>query len=715
MKLIEFPLNYLKFIIQRNTRTAMDIKNQVRFFRIFFRVLQAVIMTTSSVAFSSVPFIQADLRADVNRDGEIYTGHDHIGRDDKQAQSYWTLQRGAIVLPNLDDDGNRCDETATIQELSVTACNDSKDTVINGKEDFLDLAPIRLMPWREAPNNATAVIRIKTEAKNKARLFIQKDKKWRLLPSNNRLTAQDLREGVNLRLEALDVVRDKRLWDGRIDVIATVKAGSAQSIDRVQFHVAPLILQTDLMRLKKLYLPGMPWGQDEPLPLRQALASSTLLHTESLKANDTVFGYLSILDAAQPTGNLMSQSLVPESLGLLGSAFQAFRDDFAWGLKRAQPSGRINDLSTFEDPWAQDIFEMAYASMPKPSGKAQIISIALRSAQPQRSSALLPLSEVLGRNVGIVEQWTSDSEFLPENGDYSLNSTGNFGTIPPYSHRGNQYPFGRILYGAGKAWMATGGGIIDTVAPETLELVDRFPDASFVRMLVDQNMQRPVVIDTTWLAVGHIDEIVAFVPADNRRGWKVVVADPKTAWKLLSSLVDKGYGDTKFLSGLERWASGIDPDQLNRTVKNVVNDARLKKAQIAAQIKIAGVINALKGEIGITDADIIRVPVLFEPTYFNNQSYVALTPNAANLVVLSKNTVAVAKQHGPLVKGIDIFNEAVKDAFESADLTVAWVEDYIQAHGGSGEIHCQSNFLRDPGKSARWWDWGHRPLKHSIE
>jgi protein-arginine deiminase len=549
-------------------------------------------------------------------------------------------------------------------------------------------------------------------------LFVQKAGRWVMLRANQPLTARELRAGLNLRLEALDIVRDKRHWDGNIDVIAKVTNGKKTVVDRVRFHVAPLIVQSDLMRVQQLYLPGMPWGQDDPSGITGVAGNAALSPIISRPSAKPVFGYLSILDAANPGAGILGQSSVAsaEKLGLLGSAFKAFHDDFVTAGSALRPPARIIDLSTFEDPWVQDMYEMAFAAMPKPEGKVQIMHIALRSPQPQRWTAQLPLVELLGPNVGIVEQWADDSGFAPNSGEYSSNSTGNFGTIPPYSYKGINYPLGRVLFGAGKAWMQTGGGIIDSSLPGSGEFVltDRFPDKTFVKMLTDQGLQKPVIIDTAWLAVGHIDEVVAFVPADNRRGWKVVVADPVGAWKLLTDMVKKGLGATKFLSGLEPWAIGIPVELLDRTVLDVVNDTKIAAAQRTVQTKIASVINVLKRETGVDEGDIIRVPVVFEPTFFNEQSFTALTPNAANLVALGQNKVAVARQHGPLAVGVDVFEKAVASALRAVDLSVFWVEDYIQAHGGSGEIHCQSNTLRNPGRLARWWKRGHR-TKHNEE
>ena len=441
--------------------------------RLFFRFISQTSLICFLVAFqasvceASPPklySIQADIRADVNRDGLIDLTNNSGKQADKQGQSHWSLQRGALVLANLDDDAKRCKEAALIKGLSVTACNDSKDTIINGKADLFDLAPLRLLPWHDAPDQAQAVISIGAYARNKARLFIQNNGNWQWLTENKKLNAKQLREGVNLRIEALDIVRDHRVWDGRIDVILTVTDGKAKAVDSVQLHVAPLILQTDLMKMKRLYLPGMPWGQDDPGSTTALPDTVRLIRRAVDQSKNTFPAYLNILEAAKPGLSATSQANTTlGKLGLLGSAYKAFFDDFVSAVEKSSSTTQVIGLPTFEDPWIQDMFEMAYAAAPLAEGKVQVMHMAIRSAQPQRLSAQTVLAKVIGSNTGIVEQWAGDSGVLPENGDYSLNSTGNFGTVPPYSFKNKNYPQGRILYGAGKAWVQTGGGILDSI------------------------------------------------------------------------------------------------------------------------------------------------------------------------------------------------------------------------------------------------------------
>ena len=101
----------------------------------------------------------------------------------------------------------------------------------------------------------------------------------------------------------------------------------------------------------------------------------------------------------------------------------------------------------------------------------------------------------------------------------SLNSFGNFETIPPYSNGGKDYPLGRILRGS----------------------VPSFGSGPVVQVMIEsQAVQPPVDIDTSWLVVGHVDETIRFVKANTPRGWVLLVNDPALAKKMLQDAGRRG-------------------------------------------------------------------------------------------------------------------------------------------------------------------------------
>ncbi|GAF89986.1 unnamed protein product, partial [marine sediment metagenome] len=94
----------------------------------------------------------------------------------------------------------------------------------------------------------------------------------------------------------------------------------------------------------------------------------------------------------------------------------------------------------------------------------------------------------------------------------TLNSFGNFETIPPYTNGAESFPLGRILRG---------------------NIATYYPDQTFLRMMEAQKIQQPLYIDTSWLLVGHVDETLSFIKASSPRGWVMLVNDPALAKKML--------------------------------------------------------------------------------------------------------------------------------------------------------------------------------------
>lgn len=77
--------------------------------------------------------------------------------------------------------------------------------------------------------------------------------------------------------------------------------------------------------------------------------------------------------------------------------------------------------------------------------------------------------------------------------------------------------------------------------PRGLLLVGRELQAELKKFFSARQVQadrrgRLLELDTSWLKVGHVDEVVAFVPADGVPGFRLVVPDPEAGLRLLSSV-----------------------------------------------------------------------------------------------------------------------------------------------------------------------------------
>ncbi|WP_165553455.1 hypothetical protein [Kribbella capetownensis] len=130
-------------------------------------VAAATLLTATPVVARAAP-TGAELTADVNRDG-LLTRADDAGKDT------WTGARGAIFLPNLDDDQRRCtvdpadlDKPGRAVDEKLAACNDAADDRINGARDAADLAPLRIDAQRNLSGDASASITIRLVGRQSA-------------------------------------------------------------------------------------------------------------------------------------------------------------------------------------------------------------------------------------------------------------------------------------------------------------------------------------------------------------------------------------------------------------------------------------------------------------------------------------------------------------------------------------------------------------------
>ncbi|MFF1818750.1 protein-arginine deiminase family protein [Kribbella sp. NPDC058245] len=341
----------------------------------------------------------AHLTADVNRDGLLTTADD-AGR------STWTDSRGAIFLPNLDDDERRCKvspaELGAIGRAvdeKLAACNDAADDRINGPRDAADLAPLKIDALSNLSSTATGMLTISPA--DKARIFVD------ARPVGS-LTAAQLRKGVRLGLEGRDVVRDPTKWDGRITVTLTVRDHGRSSSDVVQLRVAPLMLQNDLQPAQTVLAgapndgPGWPGGQ-----------------------------------APYPDG-------VPGEWQPFARTLRSATSETGARLKFVKGTAQ-----GWKDMWLQDTFEPATASMPAVGGP-HTMRILIRSGNvwdfngvsTPRPAGRLIYRDLRGPDVGVVQELAAKAS--PSLDDL-LNMGGNLEALPPY----DGYPQGRVLYGAG--------------------------------------------------------------------------------------------------------------------------------------------------------------------------------------------------------------------------------------------------------------------------
>ncbi len=381
-----------------------------------------------------------------------------------------------------------------------------------------------------------------------------------------------------------------------------------------------------------------------------------------------------------------------------------------------------------QDVWIQDELEFGYVQTPY--GPMQMVLDSIRD----RGLDDFPENELLTADFGWLERGSGIAN--------SQDSFGNLECTPPITVDGAEYPFGRIYYGG-----LDNGTHINGDLQDFLEF---------------QEIQAPLMIDSNWLAVGHVDEFMSTVPdSTSDKGFKILWSDYQVALDILEGL------DPDF--ALPRFAD----DHGYATVGEILEDAIIDyNIDITAE-RQDPVMEALKDEFGLEESDFIRIPSLVEEVGGVGYNALAMIPGMANLVVYDDTLLIAdpffrthdedvdgdgildagedingnykldtdedANGNGVLDDGEDLNDNGVLDTEEDADgdyqldpgedlngdgllntyrdpmiewmqanlpaeLTQVYLDDWNVYHMGMGEVHCGTNVLREPRSDVMWWE-----------
>jgi hypothetical protein len=326
--------------------------------------------------------------------------------------------------------------------------------------------------------------------------------------------------------------------------------------------------------------------------------------------------------------------------------------------------GKVDGPTYGYDVWIQDEFEFAYNLGQDTHQDFVIDSIRDRGLDDFPENALFGPDFGMGVwGAGWADTW---------------DSMGNFETSPPVTVDGVTYPFGRIYYGAsGSSYRPT----------------DVLTD-----FLAEQSVQAPFEVDTSWLAVGHVDEFMSFIPdASSEKGFKLVFTDIDLAYEMLEEM-DPSTTLPRYLSG-----HGIDD------VEEFLDDTALYRYnQDLKDLYLEPILDQLIDELGLTDDDIIYFPGIFEEAY--GPWAAALIPGMANLLMANlpgepsrifmadpfmRSSADADRSEDPFV----VYVESVLPAEHEA----VWVDDWEDYHMLLGEVHCGTNTIRHPTPGLDWW------------
>ncbi|XP_044527229.1 protein-arginine deiminase type-3 [Gracilinanus agilis] len=321
------------------------------------------------------------------------------------------------------------------------------------------------------------------------------------------------------------------------------------------------------------------------------------------------------------------------------------------------------------DRWIQDEIELGYIQAPHKT--FPVVFDSPRNGELQD----FPYKRILGPDFGYV---TREAE---EDLVTGMDSFGNLEVSPPVTVGGKEYPLGRILIG--------GSSYPRDVSREMLKVLQDF--------LFAQKVQAPVRLFSDWLSIGHVDEFLSFVPAQDGKGFRLLLASPSTCYKLFEEKEKEGHGDVKMLEGVKKKG--------NMMIKEVLSDKTLRQHNQYAESCIDWNREILKQELGLTEEDIIDIPQLFRLKMVvskNELKAEALFPDMVNMLVLGKH-LGIPKPFGPIINGQCCLEEKVRALLEPLGLKCTFIDDYFTYHIRSGEVHCGTNVRRKPFPF-KWWN-----------
>ncbi|MCA8915129.1 MAG: hypothetical protein KDB90_06930, partial [Planctomycetes bacterium] len=332
------------------------------------------------------------------------------------------------------------------------------------------------------------------------------------------------------------------------------------------------------------------------------------------------------------------------------------------------------------DRWLQDSSEFAVVQLPSSTGPRRVIKHDTQLARWRPCDDFCE-DYHLGADFDWFARFSSNQS--------SHNYGGNFEVVPPYTGK----PYGRIMNGGGN------GLLIGTSTSTSAHMVQAYRD-----FFDAAEIQTQFEITSEWLAVGHVDEFTMFIPAPNTtRGWVCLIASPDRAYQVLQATANAGQGSATVFAGrsLGSYQTTVSAILGNSALSTLNNEVQTRIDQARSQIKAA---------TGLTDADFIELPVLFEDVGGNEMA--AYNPGDVNLVCLpsTNNTIylVIPDPEGPDIAGVDQWQLDITTQLNALDTAgqpydIRFVDVFYSYHYLLGEAHCGSNFVRTP-PADDWWN-----------
>jgi protein-arginine deiminase len=298
---------------------------------------------------------------------------------------------------------------------------------------------------------------------------------------------------------------------------------------------------------------------------------------------------------------------------------------------------------------------------------------------------------------------------------------GNLDVTPPTK----TYPLGRIYY--------------SPVAGSKFKV-----DRALADFLAAQRVQPPFPLDSSWLHVGHVDEMVSFLPTEN--GLVACVPSPRIALELLlgaaevepdatmlrgrkimfdeslksgESEVGEFLLDRCFSAGYYRDNFGSEPLQVE-----TISELRFEGLSGGFMGRVLNAVASIREALG-KEVSFLEIPVLFS---LHHGAAAALTGNMVNMLVLRPGACVMQPPAGPILSKTfiiekpesfasdfipipamkvpqkqDLFQSYTQQALAAIGWQCAFVDGWDVYHLKHGETHCATQTRRIASTSPQWW------------
>jgi protein-arginine deiminase len=319
------------------------------------------------------------------------------------------------------------------------------------------------------------------------------------------------------------------------------------------------------------------------------------------------------------------------------------------------------------DIWAQDTMEVARAAYPADQrGGVREVSAPLLGLRAKHDMGLTcgPL------DAEVAALWRADPAAVPvqpgepRGGARWIDWYGNLEVSPPIPG----HPFGRVLTGEQKGLR---------IHPDLLAFLEA------------QRVQwPPLYVDVSWLTIGHVDEVVNFVPGpkgERGPGFRALLPSPVAARAVLERLAKDGHGKAAVFPGrkkettVEAMLDGVARSDESRRIEEALTETRAR----------------LREGLKVGDEHLIALPSLYAEG-------LAVLPSAVNCLVVGRDLVIPAPC-GPRIDGADPFEAAMDALLKPLGLRTHYLDVFEPYHVRSGEVHCGTNAVRRLPHGGRWW------------